>query len=494
MNTKTTDRDSIRYDVLLSFRRKDGEKYIHRLRMALEEMGYSIFVNDEDFDNGPFYGGSFEAIEKTPLFIAILTPGYFGLARGQYDWVMESLRRAIESSRTILFINPEDTFEGFPEDWLKEFSELTTIPVLNMKFGDTFRQSVNILEAHLRKHIIRKSTRSAPIFISYARADKVIVSRFVEKLEKDLRINCWNDLEDIESGEQFEEVIMRAIDASRIVLFMLSENALNSAWTKREVYYAEGEGKKIVPIIIDGEGLRGWFKFHFGNVDFIDINSNEHYKKLLSNLHEWLRITPSHFGLTQGHEWVDLGTGVKWALSNIGAKEPEDIGDFYSWGEIEAKQDFSWPTYAHGLSDKKLTKYVPRGREEFGIDGFSDGLILLDVVDDVAQAAWGNQWRIPTKDDFKALIEACDRVWTKRNGRSGYLLTSRINGEQLFLPASGSITDTLFEDRGSIGRYWSANVDSNDPYFAWSLFFNSDKMYSIFVARCVGLSIRPVTD
>lgn len=131
---------------------------------------------------------------------------------------------------------------------------------------------------------------SKPIFISYSRIDKNIVFPFVKRIEQELNTTCWIDFEGIESGSQFEEVIVNAIDESRVVLFMLSDSSINSMWTRREVLYAEDEGKKIVPIVIDGKGLRKWFKFHFGNVDYIDIQDEEQCDKLLNNLASWIEV------------------------------------------------------------------------------------------------------------------------------------------------------------------------------------------------------------
>ena len=128
----------------------------------------------------------------------------------------------------------------------------------------------------------------AEIFVSYSRNDKEIVFPLVSDIDKELQTKCWIDLNGIESGEQFEDVIIHAIDKSEIVLFMLSDSSLESQWTKREVYYAEAEGKRIVPVIIDGKGLRGWCKFHFGNIDCIEISSIEQKVKLIENLRVWL--------------------------------------------------------------------------------------------------------------------------------------------------------------------------------------------------------------
>lgn len=128
------------------------------------------------------------------------------------------------------------------------------------------------------------------IFISYSRHDKDIVLPFVKSIEMRFGPVCWIDLEGIEYGSQFEDVIVDAIDASKVVLFMLSDNSLVSKWTKREVTYAENEGKRIVPVVIDGKGLRKWFKFHFGNIDYVDLNSQEQQEKLFKNLATWLGV------------------------------------------------------------------------------------------------------------------------------------------------------------------------------------------------------------
>lgn len=131
---------------------------------------------------------------------------------------------------------------------------------------------------------------SKPIFISYSRIDKNIVFPFVKRIEQELNTTCWIDSEGIESGSQFEEVIVNAIEKSNVVLFMLSDSSINSKWTKREVLYAEDERKRIVPVVVDKKGLRKWFKFHFGNVDYIDINDEGQCDKLLNNLASWIGV------------------------------------------------------------------------------------------------------------------------------------------------------------------------------------------------------------
>ena len=107
------------------------------------------------------------------------------------------------------------------------------------------------------------------VFISYSRADSAVVFPLVERLQKAVGDVFWMDLNGIESGDQFVDVIIDAIDKTEIVLFMHSASSLGSEWVKKEIQYAQGMKKKIVPILVDGNSLRGWFLFHSREVLFL---------------------------------------------------------------------------------------------------------------------------------------------------------------------------------------------------------------------------------
>ena len=49
------------------------------------------------------------------------------------------------------------------------------------------------------------------VFISYSRKDYEIVRKVKDSIDKELGIDCWMDLDGIESGDQFKEVIISAI-------------------------------------------------------------------------------------------------------------------------------------------------------------------------------------------------------------------------------------------------------------------------------------------
>ena len=120
------------------------------------------------------------------------------------------------------------------------------------------------------------------IFISYSRRDFDEVKELYNTIKSRIKgINIWFDITGIESGDEFDEKIINAIDNSEIVLFALSDNSINSKWTKDEVMYAKNTGKRVVPVLLKGGQLKGWFLFNFGRIDCIDL-SNELLRNLKS--------------------------------------------------------------------------------------------------------------------------------------------------------------------------------------------------------------------
>ena len=61
------------------------------------------------------------------------------------------------------------------------------------------------------------------VFISYSRKDLNVVEKFVKDLKARIpNLTYWFDLTGIESGEEFDEKIIKAIDNSSYVLYFLS--------------------------------------------------------------------------------------------------------------------------------------------------------------------------------------------------------------------------------------------------------------------------------
>lgn len=131
------------------------------------------------------------------------------------------------------------------------------------------------------------------LFISYSRKDFDEVSALLETIRKEVPgLSVWFDINGIESGDDFEDKIISAIDDSSYLMFALSDNSLESEWTKAEVMYAKNTGKKVIPVLLKGAELKKWFLFKFGTIDCIDSTSSIQMEKLCQNLSDWTGKKP----------------------------------------------------------------------------------------------------------------------------------------------------------------------------------------------------------
>ena len=193
----------------------------------------------------------------------------------------------------------------------------------------------------------------------------------------------------------------------------------------------------------------------------------------------------------EDQEWVDLGlpSGTLWATKNIGSNSPEDYGDYFAWGETTPKQTYDWNTYkwCDGSKDV-LTKY----NTDSGC-GVVDNLTELAPADDAATVNWGPSWRMPSAEQMNELQTECDWQWTSWNGVNGYLVTSKHNGNSLFLPATGCRYEASVYGAGTDGTYWLRMLCSDDPCEACYLIIHSGYVhYWSYYDRCYGQSVRPV--
>ena len=200
--------------------------------------------------------------------------------------------------------------------------------------------------------------------------------------------------------------------------------------------------------------------------------------------------------MSEGYEYVDLGLSVKWATCNIGADSPEDYGDYFAWGEVTTKGYYAWSTYKYYNTDGFI-KYC--NNSDYGYNGFIDNKIILDLEkDDAAVVNWGGKWRMPTDTEISELIKNCTWTWTMKNGKNGYLVTSKVAGyanKSIFLPAAGSgMVGESLNYVDEYGVYWSSSLNISIAEYANTLVFVSGDVSESRDIRYCGHSIRPVYD
>lgn len=199
-------------------------------------------------------------------------------------------------------------------------------------------------------------------------------------------------------------------------------------------------------------------------------------------------------GSTDKVEYVDLGlpSGNLWAKCNLGASAPEAYGDYYAWGEVEPKQEYTksnhkW--YKEGAPSQGFTKY-----------NNEDGKLTLEDEDDAVIQKLGNGWRTPTLADFRELTNQKYTIIEKTtlNGVAGYQITSKKNKKSIFIPFAGfknsekPQTRAISDDEEVAVCMTNLRRIDNMVFNAWTFAFQQDRIGRYGKRRPDGISVRPV--
>ncbi len=194
-------------------------------------------------------------------------------------------------------------------------------------------------------------------------------------------------------------------------------------------------------------------------------------------------------GNVGGYTYVDLGLSVKWATYNVGANSPTKIGNYYAWGEstprnIKYDEYYDWESYKwttlnphNNVSYDYLSKY---NNDDW--DGIVDNISVLEPEDDAATVNWGEDWRMPTMEELKELLNGCS--WEKTSnfngtGVGGFIGKSKTNNNIIFLPYTG------YMDQKKL-------VSENECYYnSSSLYVHpATKTISAMTSSCLNLSSK----
>ena len=187
---------------------------------------------------------------------------------------------------------------------------------------------------------------------------------------------------------------------------------------------------------------------------------------------------------------VDMGlpSDTLWCDRNVGAKFPEDYGAFFSWGNTDPhypnRDNMDWGDDDDGF-DYSFDSDTYEKTAGYKLEG------NIDMAHDAARVNMGEPWQMPTEEQIKELFDNCDWVRKTINGINGYLVTSKINGNVVFFPASGGGYGTTWSNRGANGNYWSSSWYSARG--ARRLYFGSDGVGPQDTgSRYNGFAVRPV--
>ena len=223
--------------------------------------------------------------------------------------------------------------------------------------------------------------------------------------------------------------------------------------------------------------------------------------------------------ITNLHEYVDMGFGVKFATCNLGASSPIEVGDYYAWGETE-------PYYEDGYAKESPGAHWKAGKTGYNWTSYKfnpsgdgatftkyDGFYVLEMSDDAVRVNpdWGGKWAIPNSQDLEALCKEANSTITyvedyNGTGVKGHLFTSKISGyegKSIFFPFTGNRFGEYYYNDNTF--YWCARTgwggsdktgsDNPNKHLAYRMTTTGNPYNTVTVGlerRFCGFAIRPV--
>ena len=197
---------------------------------------------------------------------------------------------------------------------------------------------------------------------------------------------------------------------------------------------------------------------------------------------------------TEVKDYVDLGlpSGLMWRKYNLGANSEYEAGNYYAWAETSPKQEYNWDTYKYCVQINAI------GRYSYTKYNKRDKLTVLQPEDDAATANLGNNYRTPTREEWKELLNKCNwEVVTKTNKNYmnpvvDYWKVTGPNGKFIILPSTGYYAGSIKNERWTI--YLSATIanPTNAKTLAWDLTYTKKQPSIYDNGRIHGYPVRPV--
>lgn len=264
----------------------------------------------------------------------------------------------------------------------------------------------------------------------------------------------------------------------------MSLNVTLAAEDKLDLYFimapAQLAGKTLNFKLFDGNNNK-----YTGTKDCTkNQESGKIYKYSVTLTKESVAFDPSTI------EGVDLGHPLYlFAPFNLGATSIEETGDFFAWGEVATKEEFTKDSYTF---PSNLSYYD--ALEDKQMNGKTCQVFKPEY--DAATQIWGNGWMIPNYIEVNGFLQGqCDKEWVTINGTQGWKCYNKSDHTKwIFLPATGAKIGSTVSDTDK-GYYWTSYITGEHPNTShYAEFCQESRPINMGITRSRydGLAIRPV--
>ncbi len=256
------------------------------------------------------------------------------------------------------------------------------------------------------------------VFISYSSHDQKIVEGLCAYLEQH-KIRCFVAYRDIPRGVVWARAIVEALDESRMMVVVFSENFNNSEQVDREIEIASEDKKPILTFRISDDAFKGAKKYYLKNLNWIDAfpEPDKVFKSVAENVASLLGVQLSHT-TTQ-----TVRTTSKQEVETVHSVKTYKVGDFYDDGKKQGVVFDVSDDGKHGKIvslDQKQLQWCTLDSQGIGATSKSDGQSNTDIVmrrsnyNNYPAFAWcreqGEDWYLPSQNELLSLYRVKNQI------------------------------------------------------------------------------------
>lgn len=317
------------------------------------------------------------------------------------------------------------------------------------------------------------------VFISYSSHDQKVVEGLCAYLEQH-KIRCFVAYRDIPRGVVWARAIVDALDESRMMVVVFSENFNNSDQVDREIELASEDKKPILTFRISNDVFKGAKKYYLKNLNWIDAFPEPHklFDSVAENVAKLLGIEEVASKKVPTKQVQPLVVKKRYKVGDLyddGKKQGVvfDVSDGGRHGKIVSLDQIQLQWCSKEQYEKKIV---------VGTSSVSDGKANTDKVMARADSSqypvfqWcrakGAEWYLPAIDELKRL-----------------LLNDEVrNAVNKTLDQHGAVK---LGKKGGTGWYWSSSeYVGNNQFRAWFVYMKygntaNDLKYGNFYVRAV---------
>jgi serine/threonine-protein kinase len=114
------------------------------------------------------------------------------------------------------------------------------------------------------------ASRARDVFVSYASHDAAVANAVVAALERN-GVRCWIAPRDVSPGALYADGIIRAINAAKVLVVVLSEHAVSSSHVGKEIERASAKTRPIIALRTDAAELTPALEYFLSESQWIDV-------------------------------------------------------------------------------------------------------------------------------------------------------------------------------------------------------------------------------